>query len=575
MLALGLFIAATQIILVLPTASFALILSRQILTVLSRALLVYGCWKAYQPPCPGIKTESGFTAVPTFTGGLARLMSRDRTSKDPARNSRVSEPLKLKIGEPVEGTFRRLSTEATRDFYDALDARSRANIRAELPRRAERVVFRTPARRAPALSFTSSIFSNQAMSQLASALNSDQPNLPTATSVVSTQKNYGSIYRPMTVNVGEAELSQWPPIAPPARSVVADQQYITHFSRPSYSQPRRQRSTASRRSSDIESDSTRQPAKTRSVVLPARPPKSRARSANPFARILADTEYSSDAPTDDTFGMIIRPAPRRTPTITRIQGSVRSNSIPRKPIPADSKPAAHIQKHRPQRSIKAEVFPLSVGSAPSMDLCQFPSPPPHARGGSAPTPREASLAALSIRSPETVYSTSSDSIRTMSTEECKKRTSFFFATPVQSPIPKDTSNEPYTPSSDSTSSTFRPRMTARKSSEIMSESPFEDWSTGILGRSDRKSTASDDRKSYQAQLPSRLTADSEIHFVSDRRTYLSMQRLRRDAGITPDFRRLRQSFMELKNLRDENNTVGNGRASSPEGSDHTGRGGFI
>ena len=529
-LALGLFIGAAQMVFFLIPSSFPLFLSQQLMTLLSRGLLTIGCWMAYSPAPPALPV--GF--VPVLGSTIWRLQSADRGPKEKHRPT----PLKLKIGAPVTSTFRRLSTEATRDFYDIVSARP--NGTSSLPRPAERVVFRTPAKRAPALSFTSSIFSNQ-MPQLASAL---QPSIDViereTPGRANVKKNYGSIYRPTRVSVDQSELSQWPPRPTSER--------VRNFSRPSYSQPK-----------GVQFVQPQPPAtSTPSYLAPPRPPRSLARLARPLAGVrdsaiqtpTPSPPGTNSTPTDNSFGLAFRLTPRRTPTLTQIQTiSQRSDSGRRKAVPQ----ATFAPGHALNQSFEAEVFPVSVGSAVSLDLSQFPmpqTPPQLATRGARPGPGTNDPV---VTSPTTAYSTSSSSIKTASTEACVDRTSLFFAPPHDSPT-KMTDDGPASPDSGS-SFTARPRP-ARKSSEIMLEPMPADRSSGALTApnsavpgSRRSIPSSDHRKSFEARTSQRLTQESEWMAPNRQAVLDSLLRLQRDAGISAEVSRLRDSYSELQSMR--------------------------
>ena len=131
-LAGGLALAIAEMLLLLPSNSFTLIILRRGMRLSSRISLVVGVMLLYLPAPSRLMADSERTHH--------RLHSEDGHAITAEKDKRRPTPLKLKIGAPVQETFRRLSVEATRDFYAA---RAQARGEAETPKPIERVVFRT------------------------------------------------------------------------------------------------------------------------------------------------------------------------------------------------------------------------------------------------------------------------------------------------------------------------------------------------------------------------------------------------------------------------------------------------
>ncbi|ORX41104.1 hypothetical protein BD324DRAFT_647999 [Kockovaella imperatae] len=535
LIAIGLFIASTQLVIVLIPESFPLFLARQILTLVSRCLLTLGCWRAYKP----VRAAQPRSALAWSSEKISRLRPGEKPTQSQSRKAILTTPLKLKIGAPLKTTFRRLSTEGIREFYDMLSDRQQNAPAPSLPRRAKRVVFRTRPRRAPTLSFTSSTFSDgQTITALQSIV------YPVAEPIAGVQavpdhsavkKNYGSVYRPLRVSVDPSELSHWPPASTTSKPAVLTSR-SRHVSRPSLSQP-----TASMRS-QIPATELWTHAK---ADPPRRPARSLARLARPVMGI-RDSAIGTPSPiagegstlSDDTFGILPYPGPRRRPILGRADPSnaaiARSNSIPRKPLPPLE---GYAETNEDRRSFEARVFPVSVGSIQSIDLHQFPIP----QSTSRPRTRTSHDRPVSA---STAFSTSSSSVKTMRTEDCVDRTSFLFMprtmeSPTQAEAEFESEEDESQDVNTHRSITSRPPLAARKSSEIILDTPLPaDRLSGIVSHR----TSAEQLSARQPKSSSRIMvcrSPSMFHesqwFAPNRQAVLeSLQRLRRDAGITPE-----------------------------------------
>ena len=107
---LGLFLAGIEVILALVQASFGLILGRRVLGAISRVILTIGLVGFYYPS--GLKRHTGIQ--------LPLSPRRSGERKDKASPGR---PVRPSIGQPVVGSFHRMSHSATRSFHTAQSRR--------------------------------------------------------------------------------------------------------------------------------------------------------------------------------------------------------------------------------------------------------------------------------------------------------------------------------------------------------------------------------------------------------------------------------------------------------------------
>ncbi|WVQ85864.1 hypothetical protein IAT38_008032 [Cryptococcus sp. DSM 104549] len=280
----GLTLAAAEMAMAAAPQGFAVILARRVGRCVARGVLVLGLLGMYRgqrtgwdelespgrDPARGVKaardnwrgTVSSFGTPPPGRVPLGYpnppfIQSppdekKTKTKREKSKKGKAP-PARLQIGGPVEGTFRKLDTGATRDFYAlhsaklggagmeagmgsalaGMGAAGMVGATGRIPM--ERVVFRTPAARAPILSFTSSTFDSSALETLTRTVRpSPSPFSPSSpgfaspssnpfaeprtcrtafsTSTTTVKKNTGSIYAPSRVSVEESQLSRWPPV---------------------------------------------------------------------------------------------------------------------------------------------------------------------------------------------------------------------------------------------------------------------------------------------------------------------------------------------------------------------------
>jgi hypothetical protein len=102
---LGLLLAGLDIILALIHETFGLIIGRRILGAISRVILTIGLVGFYYPSGLGSRRS-----------GIQLPLSPRRSGE---RKDQPSRPARPSIGQPIVGSFHRMSHSATRSFHTA------------------------------------------------------------------------------------------------------------------------------------------------------------------------------------------------------------------------------------------------------------------------------------------------------------------------------------------------------------------------------------------------------------------------------------------------------------------------
>ncbi|RXK40644.1 hypothetical protein M231_02101 [Tremella mesenterica] len=598
----GLFIALSEIALTPLPFTFPTIILRRALRFSSRLILVLGLLGLYLavPDRQSLShrrldSEDGHhnpdepaSKSPRLTEGKDGGEAKEKSGK-----SKKKKPEPLRIGAPVNGTFRRLSTDATREFYS-----NHAKVRGvEIHVPVERVVFRTPAARAPILSFAGSIFDQDALTELAEVIRRRPPPSPQPEPLTarSTKKYAGSIYDPGRISVLGSDLAQWPPTAtaslsPPgdSRSGLTSPIYPTRGQR---EPPGRMRSNRSRRQNSDARELRYQQSRYNSQTI-RNAPASRVppgfqddyttdemteselrgpRMVHPFA-MGADLDVPVSAGEDDLVR--IRDIPRyRTGDVTISEALPRTNSVRRKPVPA-----YEVVDRRMSRSVPIEVASLreryipgrrdqieeenrsrmekmGPSTATSWQSTVIPSPPP-------PNPRretDPNLALSPIVSPTSEYSTQD------------QHKSLFFATPDETPestlrgstrtsrtvSSRRPSDESLihgardsmllpTPDFSRRSEGFPREKLSRQAltEEVLGQEYDEDMASNMSGMATRGSEVG--VRAVREAFRMRRVEDTRISTQpSEVSVMASLSRLQRDAGIEADPKRL-DNISELR-----------------------------
>ncbi|EIW69959.1 hypothetical protein TREMEDRAFT_61727 [Tremella mesenterica DSM 1558] len=602
LISLGLFIALSEIALTPLPFTFPTIILRRALRFSSRLILVLGLLGLYLavPDRQSLShrrldSEDGHhnpdepaSKSPRLTEGKDGGEAKEKSGK-----SKKKKPEPLRIGAPVNGTFRRLSTDATREFYS-----NHAKVRGvEIHVPVERVVFRTPAARAPILSFAGSIFDQDALTELAEVIRRRPPPSPQPEPLTarSTKKYAGSIYDPGRISVLGSDLAQWPPTAtaslsPPgdSRSGLTSPIYPTRGQR---EPPGRMRSNRSRRQNSDARELRYQQSRYNSQTI-RNAPASRVppgfqddyttdemteselrgpRMVHPFA-MGADLDVPVSAGEDDLVR--IRDIPRyRTGDVTISEALPRTNSVRRKPVPA-----YEVVDRRMSRSVPIEVASLreryipgrrdqieeenrsrmekmGPSTATSWQSTVIPSPPP-------PNPRretDPNLALSPIVSPTSEYSTQD------------QHKSLFFATPDETPestlrgstrtsrtvSSRRPSDESLihgardsmllpTPDFSRRSEGFPREKLSRQAltEEVLGQEYDEDMASNMSGMATRGSEVG--VRAVREAFRMRRVEDTRISTQpSEVSVMASLSRLQRDAGIEADPKRL-DNISELR-----------------------------
>ncbi|WWD08420.1 hypothetical protein V865_006532 [Kwoniella europaea PYCC6329] len=222
----------------LPSQTFIILLSRRTIHLVSRVCLTIGflIWYRFEriSDLVGVKRKKkGKDTINTFgtpasTFGIGFTPNNSLVQRKTTSATKRSQKTKLQIGNPIEGTFQKLTVDGngvdglpSAKFGMGMIVSQIAGIGNPMivgvqKGKVEKVVVKRPSRRPPVLSFTSSTFTQSSLDALVSRSRpsdpeSIQPNTAISPSTTSAKKNVGSIYRPDRISVDESELALWPP----------------------------------------------------------------------------------------------------------------------------------------------------------------------------------------------------------------------------------------------------------------------------------------------------------------------------------------------------------------------------
>ncbi|OCF78566.1 hypothetical protein I204_00506 [Kwoniella mangroviensis CBS 8886] len=222
----------------LRSQTFIILLSRRTIHLVSRVCSAIGFLIWYRleriSNIVGVKRKKkGRDTINTFgtpasTFGMGSAPNSSLVERKTTSATKRSQKTKLQIGNPIEGTFQKLTVDGngvdglpSAKFGMGMIVSQIAGIGNPMivgvkKGKVEKVVVKRPTRRPPVLSFTPSTFTQSSLDALVSRSRpSDaepiQPNTAISRSTTSAKKNVGSIYRPDRISVDESDLALWPP----------------------------------------------------------------------------------------------------------------------------------------------------------------------------------------------------------------------------------------------------------------------------------------------------------------------------------------------------------------------------
>ncbi|WVQ63240.1 uncharacterized protein L199_001391 [Kwoniella botswanensis] len=237
----------------LRSQTFIILLSRRTVLLVSRVCLTIGflIWyrlKTISDLVEGKRKKKGRDTINTFgtpasTFGIGSAPNKSLVQRKTTSATKSLQRTKLQIGNPIEGTFQKLTIDGngvdglpSAKFGMGMIASQIAGIGNPMivgvqRGKVEKVVVKRPTRRPPVLSFTPSTFTQSSLDALVSRSHpsdpeSIQPNTAISRSTTSAKKNVGSIYRPDRISVDESDLALWPP---PSMIESQNQIYNQHY----------------------------------------------------------------------------------------------------------------------------------------------------------------------------------------------------------------------------------------------------------------------------------------------------------------------------------------------------------